>query len=195
MLVWMPSNSGGACTPICSVTSAPQFASGHFITGGSINGKPVEFMVDTGATTVAMSAADAAPVSSPYGSWVSPITSDAIVADSLKLGQVAIDGADIYWTEGRPSEGGRSVLMRRRADGALERVADQGGRKRHQHRLDDPHRDPAPQDLGKIGQEVGQHPYHHVKRHRPDQQPPPPDPIPQRASRAAWWPPGQTPGS
>ena len=24
MLVWMPTNSGGACTPICSVTSAPQ---------------------------------------------------------------------------------------------------------------------------------------------------------------------------
>lgn len=74
------------------------------------------------AGLLAMSAADAAPVSAPYGSWVSPITSDAIVADSLKLGQVAIDGADIYWTEGRPSEGGRSVLMRRRADGALDEM-------------------------------------------------------------------------
>jgi aspartyl protease family protein len=28
---------------------------GHFITGGAINGKPVQFMVDTGATTIALS--------------------------------------------------------------------------------------------------------------------------------------------
>jgi aspartyl protease family protein len=32
---------------------------GHFITGGSINGKPVQFVVDTGATMVALSQADA----------------------------------------------------------------------------------------------------------------------------------------
>ncbi|HEX2541921.1 MAG TPA: TIGR02281 family clan AA aspartic protease [Caldimonas sp.] len=32
---------------------------GHFITGGSINGKAVRFMVDTGATSVAMSQAEA----------------------------------------------------------------------------------------------------------------------------------------
>jgi len=74
------------------------------------------------AGLLAMSAADAAPQAAPYGSWVSPITSDAIVADSLKLGQVAIDGEEIYWTEGRPAEGGRSVLMRRRADGAFDEM-------------------------------------------------------------------------
>ncbi len=39
---------------------------GHFITGGSINGKPVEFMVDTGATTVAMSAAEADRIGLKY---------------------------------------------------------------------------------------------------------------------------------
>ena len=32
---------------------------GHFLTAGSINGKSVQFMVDTGATTVAMGAAEA----------------------------------------------------------------------------------------------------------------------------------------
>jgi aspartyl protease family protein len=32
---------------------------GHFITGGAINGKPVQFMVDTGATLVAMGRPDA----------------------------------------------------------------------------------------------------------------------------------------
>jgi len=32
---------------------------GHFVTSGQINGKPVQFMVDTGATTVAISHSDA----------------------------------------------------------------------------------------------------------------------------------------
>jgi dipeptidyl aminopeptidase/acylaminoacyl peptidase len=54
----------------------------------------------------------------PYGAWRSPITSDLIVAGSIGLGGVLVDGADIYWTEGRPAEGGRSVIVRRGADGA-----------------------------------------------------------------------------
>jgi aspartyl protease family protein len=32
---------------------------GHFMTSGQINGKPVQFMVDTGATTVALSRSEA----------------------------------------------------------------------------------------------------------------------------------------
>ena len=32
---------------------------GHFMTQGAINGRSVSFMLDTGATTVALSAADA----------------------------------------------------------------------------------------------------------------------------------------
>lgn len=37
----------------------PVGAGGHFVTGGSINGRPVRFMVDTGATLVAMGRAEA----------------------------------------------------------------------------------------------------------------------------------------
>ena len=37
------------------------------------------------------------PTISPYGSWASPITTDSIVADSLGLGQIALDGGDVYW--------------------------------------------------------------------------------------------------
>jgi dipeptidyl aminopeptidase/acylaminoacyl peptidase len=48
----------------------------------------------------------------PFGSWKSPISSDLIVADSVRLGQVRIHGTDIYWTEGRPKEEGRDVLVR-----------------------------------------------------------------------------------
>jgi dipeptidyl aminopeptidase/acylaminoacyl peptidase len=34
-----------------------------------------------------------------YGSWASPITSDLIVSSSIRLGDVRLDGADIYWGE------------------------------------------------------------------------------------------------
>jgi dipeptidyl aminopeptidase/acylaminoacyl peptidase len=54
---------------------------------------------------------------SPYGSWKSPITADLIVAGTIGLGQLAIDGEDIYWIEGRPAEAGRSVIVRRTPDG------------------------------------------------------------------------------
>ncbi|HWS82748.1 MAG TPA: prolyl oligopeptidase family serine peptidase [Ktedonobacteraceae bacterium] len=55
----------------------------------------------------------------PYGSWKSPITSDVIVSDSIRLGSIVLDGDDIYWSEGRPSEGGRSVIVRRSANGSI----------------------------------------------------------------------------
>ncbi|NCF69024.1 MAG: S9 family peptidase, partial [Chloroflexi bacterium] len=51
----------------------------------------------------------------PYGSWKSPITTDLIVAGTVRLGQIAVDGTDLYWTEGRPEEGGRNVVVRRAA--------------------------------------------------------------------------------
>src|SRR4051812_12121828 len=53
----------------------------------------------------------------PYGSWRSPITSDLIVAQSISLQDVLLDGRDVYWVEGRPQERGRYVLVRQQADG------------------------------------------------------------------------------
>jgi dipeptidyl aminopeptidase/acylaminoacyl peptidase len=35
------------------------------------------------------------------------------------LGQIALDGEDVYWTEMRPTEGGRSVIVRRTPDGTI----------------------------------------------------------------------------
>ncbi len=52
------------------------------------------------------------PLTAPYGSWKSPITSDLIVSETIGLGQIALDGDDIYWMESRPSEAGRNVLVR-----------------------------------------------------------------------------------
>src|SRR5262252_7570888 len=52
------------------------------------------------------------PNTRPYGFWHSPITSDLIVAESVSLSGVQLDGANIYWLEGRPQEQGRNVLVR-----------------------------------------------------------------------------------
>ncbi len=58
----------------------------------------------------------------PYGSWKSPITSDLIVSEMIRLGGVFADGSAIYWLEMRPREGGRYVLVRRQADGSVADV-------------------------------------------------------------------------
>jgi dipeptidyl aminopeptidase/acylaminoacyl peptidase len=57
-----------------------------------------------------------------HGSWSSPITSDLIVASSIGLGEILLDGPDVYWLESRPQEGGRSVIVRRAAEGSLADV-------------------------------------------------------------------------
>ena len=55
----------------------------------------------------------------PYGSWPSAISADLIVGDSIRLGQIAVDGESIFWLEGRPSEGGRNVLVHATPDGTV----------------------------------------------------------------------------
>ena len=57
------------------------------------------------------------PRVAPYGSWASPITSDLIVASSIGLGDILVDGSEIYWIESRPQEQGRSVVVRSSRDG------------------------------------------------------------------------------
>lgn len=47
-----------------------------------------------------------------YGSWPTPITSELVVAASVGLGAVAVDGESLWWAESRPAEGGRTVLVR-----------------------------------------------------------------------------------
>lgn len=48
----------------------------------------------------------------PYGAWPSPLSAARATAGALRLGQIAVDGDDVYWLEGRASEGGRNVLVR-----------------------------------------------------------------------------------
>ncbi len=56
------------------------------------------------------------PVAAPFGSWISPVTADLIVGETIRLGQIGVLGADIFWSEGRPQEQGRNVLVWRSDD-------------------------------------------------------------------------------
>jgi len=47
------------------------------------------------------------------------VTASAVASQALRFGGVAADGADVYWIESRPAEGGRSVLVRRSPDGVV----------------------------------------------------------------------------
>ncbi len=58
----------------------------------------------------------------PYGAWKSPITSTLIVSQSINLGNGMFDGNAIYWLEGRPTEAGRYVIVKRTPDGATTEV-------------------------------------------------------------------------
>lgn len=53
----------------------------------------------------------------PFGSWPTPVTSESVVSVAVRLSEVRVDGADVYWSEGRPTEGGRTQIVRRGADG------------------------------------------------------------------------------
>ncbi|MGW0822648.1 prolyl oligopeptidase family serine peptidase [Streptomyces sp. NPDC002845] len=58
----------------------------------------------------------------PYGSWPSPIDAALAAAHEGNPDFVGFVGEEAWWTEPRPSEGGRRTLVRRRADGTEEPV-------------------------------------------------------------------------
>jgi dipeptidyl aminopeptidase/acylaminoacyl peptidase len=67
------------------------------------------------------------PTVAPYGSWSSPIGADTVAGAGRRLAAPAIaaDGA-VWWAEGRPTEGGRVVLMRQPRSGEPEEVTPEG---------------------------------------------------------------------
>ena len=63
------------------------------------------------------------PTVAPYGSWKSPITTELIVSETIWLGgPVAIDHDEVYWTELRPAEAGRCVIVKRSSNGQLSDI-------------------------------------------------------------------------
>ena len=48
----------------------------------------------------------------PYGAWPSPITAEMLATAGVGLGEVHLDDGIVYWTEMRPTEGGRGVVCK-----------------------------------------------------------------------------------
>ena len=55
-------------------------------------------------------------ITKPCGTWESPITSEMLVGGAVRLGEIVVDGDDVWWAETRPDEGGRTVLVRNGTD-------------------------------------------------------------------------------
>ena len=72
----------------------------------------------------------AAPVTARYGAWPSPIgASDVAVAGIRLSGPTTVhtdSGDEVWWAEARPTEGGRTVIVRRDAAGAVSDVLPAG---------------------------------------------------------------------
>ncbi|MFI6474285.1 prolyl oligopeptidase family serine peptidase [Streptomyces sp. NPDC050516] len=82
----------------------------------------------------------------PYGSWPSPIDAALAAAHDGHPDHVGVVGDDLWWTEARPAEGGRRVLVRRRPGGEAQPVL------------------PAPWNVRSRVMEYGGHPWHGVDR-------------------------------
>jgi aspartyl protease family protein len=75
---------------------------GHFLTQGAINGRAVQFMVDTGATNVAMGAGEAERIGIDYrkGQLSRGSTANGVVtAYIVKLASVRIGDVEVYDVE------------------------------------------------------------------------------------------------
>ena len=55
-------------------------------------------------------------ITKPCGTWESPITSEMLVGGAVRLGEIVVDGDDVWWAETRPDEDGRTVLVRNGTD-------------------------------------------------------------------------------
>lgn len=86
-------------------------------------------MKTAGALAIALliagpdAAADA--VVRPFGSWESPISARDLMISAPRFGEMQADGDVLYWVEFVAAEG-RSVVMRRAADGSVETLTPAG---------------------------------------------------------------------
>ena len=83
---------------------------GHFVVDGQINGGPVRFLVDTGATTIALSSGDATRLGIDYrkgqpgmmGTANGMATAYALKLDTVRVGEIVLNNVDAAVLEGNP---------------------------------------------------------------------------------------------
>jgi dipeptidyl aminopeptidase/acylaminoacyl peptidase len=69
---------------------------------------------------------DAPRTIAPYGSWASPFGFELLTRGVVRIAEPTVDGALLYWLEGRPSDGGRATLVRRDPSGTTSDVSPAG---------------------------------------------------------------------
>lgn len=62
----------------------------------------------------------------PYGSWPTPLTAEVVLSSAIGVGEIAVDGDDIVWSESHPEQAGRIQLVRRSGSGALAELLPDG---------------------------------------------------------------------
>jgi len=82
---------------------------GHYVTSGRINGQPVTFMVDTGATGVAIPGSTAARLGLRPGAAVSTQTANGIATSyAVTLARVSVGGIELHDVQAGISPGLRT---------------------------------------------------------------------------------------
>src|SRR5690606_21438930 len=56
----------------------------------------------------------------PAGTWPSPLTAPSLVGGSTAITGLVADGDDVWWSESRPDEGGRTAIVRWHGGAATE---------------------------------------------------------------------------
>ena len=104
--------SGGSARPVVSLNADGR---GHFFTTGTINGRSIDFMVDTGASSVAIGSREADRLGIDYRNgqrgWVSTANGTA-AAYRVLLNNVRIGGISLNMVPGMVLDGdGMSIAL------------------------------------------------------------------------------------
>lgn len=87
---------------------------GHFLTQGQINGKTVQLLVDTGATLVAMSVADAERIGLNYkaGQLIQTATANGVAQGwRIKLASVRLGDVEVYDVDAAVTSGAMPFVL------------------------------------------------------------------------------------
>jgi aspartyl protease family protein len=106
--------AGGTPQATRQTVSLTADARGHFSASGSLNGFPVSFLVDTGATAIAINAAEARRIGVDYqaGQAIGVSTAAGVVpAWHVKFNTVKIGGITLNQVDGIVVESGLSVPL------------------------------------------------------------------------------------
>jgi len=87
---------------------------GHFVTAGSINGRAVRFVVDTGATFIAMGEAEARRIGVDYARGQRGLVNTAngqVVSHRVSLGEVRVGDVTVYNIDAVVVPAGMDVIL------------------------------------------------------------------------------------